>query len=394
MLCVNVDDTQNVLYMRKLLILWVAIIATLLSTAEALAQREGYSVSVNPTNVVVSEEFTVKWSVPLGTSTFDDWFGVFTLSAENQQYMDWKYATFRGGETVFDAPDRMGLYNVRYFEIDFFVSYLAAVSETLVVHSPYEAGYTRLPSVAASGPIVAFGDSLTYGEGASKGHDFPSWLAKGLGKPIINKGTIGLTTAAALSRLEADVLSLHPRITIVLLGGNDILQGKDPQKAIANLRTIVQRLYAAGSAVILVGVQGGVWTDRLRDGFHSLWVEERPAYVPNILRGLIGDFTYSSDGVHPNDLGYNVMAARILPTLKAIDALQTSTPGLVTLTVARMGENLAISWPEPSGPLVLYRRIGLAAVTTPAVGVLTRDSTGATFVVKPSPTGQEFFFLK
>ncbi len=49
--------------------------------------------------------------------------------------------------------------------------------------------------------IVCFGDSLTYGTGASEGMDYPSRLSEMLGEPVVNAGVPGDTTGAALRRL-------------------------------------------------------------------------------------------------------------------------------------------------------------------------------------------------
>ena len=55
--------------------------------------------------------------------------------------------------------------------------------------------------------IVCFGDSLTYGTGASQGMDYPTQLSRLIGRPVINAGIPGDTTATALARLERDVLT-------------------------------------------------------------------------------------------------------------------------------------------------------------------------------------------
>ena len=72
--------------------------------------------------------------------------------------------------------------------------------------------------------IVAFGDSLVEGRGATPGRDFVSLLARRLNTRIVNAGRSGDTTAAALARLDSDVLSRDPKVVIVLLGGNDYLR--------------------------------------------------------------------------------------------------------------------------------------------------------------------------
>src|SRR5206468_2546588 len=85
-------------------------------------------------------------------------------------------------------------------------------------------GSPRPARPTAGQTIVAFGDSLVEGHGATPGHDFVSVLSRRLGVPIINAGRSGDTAEAALSRLEQAVLARNPRVVIVLLGGNDFLR--------------------------------------------------------------------------------------------------------------------------------------------------------------------------
>src|SRR5688572_26829809 len=65
--------------------------------------------------------------------------------------------------------------------------------------------------------VIAFGDSLTAGVGASEGHEYPTVLSQLIGVPVINRGVPGDTTENALVRLENDVLSDDPRIVIICL---------------------------------------------------------------------------------------------------------------------------------------------------------------------------------
>src|SRR4051812_16224169 len=83
--------------------------------------------------------------------------------------------------------------------------------------------FVNWPPVA-TGPWVAFGDSLTEGVGASPGQDFPAVLSRELGIPIMNLGRSGNTSSDALSRLE-EVVQLRPRVVLLCFGGNDSLNG-------------------------------------------------------------------------------------------------------------------------------------------------------------------------
>jgi acyl-CoA thioesterase I len=65
--------------------------------------------------------------------------------------------------------------------------------------------------------LICFGDSLTYGTGASEIQDYPSRLSEMLSKPVINAGVVGDTTSTAMKRLDQDVLTHAPRIVFITL---------------------------------------------------------------------------------------------------------------------------------------------------------------------------------
>jgi acyl-CoA thioesterase I len=165
--------------------------------------------------------------------------------------------------------------------------------------------------------IVAFGDSLVQGVGASEGKDLFSQVESLTQKRIINKGVSGNTTRDGLNRID-EVLDEEPGVVIVVLGGNDYLRQVPIEETFQNLRTIVARLQKAGAVVIIAGVRGGVVSDRFAPEYEALTDEYDTGYVPNILKGLIARDEYMSDAIHPNDAGYAVIAARIAPLIDAL----------------------------------------------------------------------------
>jgi lysophospholipase L1-like esterase len=87
------------------------------------------------------------------------------------------------------------------------------------------------------GAVVFFGDSITQGWGT----DFKKAFE---GMKLANRGIGGDTTRGMLLRLQDDVLSLHPKAVVLLMGTNDI-EVEVPVEAIGrNFRKIVAALKA------------------------------------------------------------------------------------------------------------------------------------------------------
>ena len=164
--------------------------------------------------------------------------------------------------------------------------------------------------------VIAFGDSLVEGVGASAGHDVVSLLSARVGVPIVNAGRSGDTTGSALARLDSAVLSRSPRVVIVVLGGNDVLRRIRHEETFANLDAIAGRIRSRGAAVILVGLSVGVFTDAYGRGYEDLARRTSSGLVPDVLAGILGHPDLMADQIHPNDRGYRMMADRIEPVLR------------------------------------------------------------------------------
>ena len=167
-----------------------------------------------------------------------------------------------------------------------------------------------------AGPVVFLGDSITAGLGATQPGGFVEVLAARTGEKLINRGRSGDTTAHGLARLRTDVLDLHPALVVVELGGNDFLNRADPQEIAGNLDRIVAEIQAGGAAVLLLGMQSSVFTDRYASIYRDLARSRQTAYVPNIMRGIFDDPTLKADPIHPNDAGYVKMADVVEPELR------------------------------------------------------------------------------
>jgi acyl-CoA thioesterase-1 len=177
--------------------------------------------------------------------------------------------------------------------------------------------YANLPPTA-TGPWVAFGDSLTEGFGAAAGGDYPSQLSARIGAPIQNLGVSGETSSQGLARLPR-VESLNPRVVLLCFGGNDVLQNVPRASMISNVGAMVDRLQAGGSFVVLIGVRGASLVgDRNSSAFHDLAREKKVLFVPDILDEIFNNPAFMSDYVHPNEAGYGLIAERVEKALAPV----------------------------------------------------------------------------
>jgi lysophospholipase L1-like esterase len=165
------------------------------------------------------------------------------------------------------------------------------------------------------GTIICFGDSLTYGTGADPGMDYPSQLSKMIGRPVINAGVPGNTTARALKRLEQDVLSKSPDLVLITLGGNDLKNGIAKDVAFKNLKMIVESIQGKGARVVIGGLKIPLRDRGFARGYKGLADQTGAVLITNILEGILGNRKLMSDPIHPNGDGYKIMAERFLEAM-------------------------------------------------------------------------------
>ena len=158
--------------------------------------------------------------------------------------------------------------------------------------------------------IVAFGDSLALGVGATPGNDLFSQLGKRVGRPIVNLGVAGNTTADGVLRMD-DVIKLDPGLVFLVLGGNDTLRLVDVGLTEENLRILITAFQKSGAVVVFLGVRGGIFGSEREDMYERLAEENGVIFVPDILSGILLKPELMHDGIHPNDAGYARIAERL-----------------------------------------------------------------------------------
>lgn len=185
----------------------------------------------------------------------------------------------------------------------------------------YRAENASLPAVEpGEGRVVFYGDSITEG-----------WIAAApaffRGRPWLDRGIAGQTTAQMLLRFQQDVVALRPRVVVILAGTNDIAENAGPfapDATLANLASMTELARANGIGVVLASVPPALdfpWraglepaakivalNARIRalaNGAGAVLFDDHPALADE-RGGMRRDL--ADDGVHPNAAGYAVMA--------------------------------------------------------------------------------------
>jgi lysophospholipase L1-like esterase len=148
-----------------------------------------------------------------------------------------------------------------------------------------------------------------------------------VGKPYIDRGIGGQTSAQMLVRFRQDVIDLHPAAVVILEGTNDVAGNTGPmtpEMSEGNWRSMVELAKANGIRVVLTSITPSSdfpWHRGLHPAetirARNAWLKDYAAshsvvyvdfYPPlaNAEGGMKADLTV--DGVHPNEKGYAAMA--------------------------------------------------------------------------------------
>ena len=178
-----------------------------------------------------------------------------------------------------------------------------------------------LPKLSPHDVIVAFGDSLTHGTGASNDTAYPAVLASLTGHIVINAGVPGDTTSSGLRRLPEVLDSYKPRLVLLCLGGNDMLRKQPEAGTENNLRLLVQTIRASGANVVLIGVPAPKLFGGAPDFYTRVADDMQLPLERDVFNDVLKDNRLKSDPIHANAAGYRQVAERLAAFLKETGAL-------------------------------------------------------------------------
>ena len=179
----------------------------------------------------------------------------------------------------------------------------------------------KIGKLAPADGIVAFGDSLTFGTGASEAESYPAVLGQLLSRSVVRAGVPGEVTEGGLARLQEVIDEHKPKLMIVCLGGNDMLRKVDKAQTVSNLRAIIKSIKAQGIAVVLVGVPKPALVTSAPPFYAEIAKEFGIPYEGKIVTDILYQRDQKSDTIHPNAKGYRRMAEAIAALLKKAGAV-------------------------------------------------------------------------
>jgi len=179
----------------------------------------------------------------------------------------------------------------------------------------------KLEHLASDAVVLAFGDSLTYGTGATEDESYPAQLERLIGRRVVRAGVPGEVTAQALERLPQALDEHSPRLLLLCIGGNDFLQRLGTAQAEANVRAMVKLARSRGVDIVLIGTPEPGLTLAPPAFFAAIAADFRLPYEDAAMTQVLRDNALKSDPIHPNARGYRVIAERLAERLKQSGAI-------------------------------------------------------------------------
>ena len=166
-----------------------------------------------------------------------------------------------------------------------------------------------------SNVVVALGDSIT--EGVDGGDTpWPARLATLSGKNVINAGVGGEESSGALNRIGGLLDDYKPGYIIIFTGANDAIRDLDTDITVGNILAMVQAAKANKTMPIVATLLPMVEehliynsaADRISAGVRNIAKSENVMLVELNAEFTDPDNELIFDGLHPNDLGNQIIA--------------------------------------------------------------------------------------
>jgi acyl-CoA thioesterase-1 len=176
--------------------------------------------------------------------------------------------------------------------------------------------------LASDAVILAFGDSLTFGTGATLAESYPAILERLVGRRVVNSGVPGEVTGEGLSRLPDVLEKEKPALLILCHGGNDLLRRLDQQQTANHLRAMIRLARERGVAAVIIAVPSPGIALSPPSFYQEIAEEMKIPFEEKALTIVLSDGSLKSDYIHPNAAGYRRLAESITALLKKSGAVE------------------------------------------------------------------------
>ena len=238
--------------------------------------------------------------------------------------------TGAGGRAVVQAPQGTQTVALRTESVPAF--YQPPTPRTVSVPTNEELWLPlTLPTSERPNVYMAFGDSITVGEGSSDGEGYRGRLEQQLSSylgtgEVVNEGRDGTQTNEGADRVGRALSRRHPAYTLILYGTNDWntlscqTQAGPPCQTIEKMRSLIASVKAFGSLPVLSTIIPA--NPALQPAARNQWVQEENRLLQDLARAEripLADPAklffaqsnlpaYFADSVHPNDAGHELIA--------------------------------------------------------------------------------------
>lgn len=158
--------------------------------------------------------------------------------------------------------------------------------------------------------IIAFGDSLTYGQGAGRTETYPFYLSEMLGREVINLGVSGDTSAMGLARVN-EIKKYSSYMVLIEFSANDLFRRIPREQTENNLKQIVRQVQDMGAIAVLVDTGGAYPMETYTKIQKQIAKDYNTLFVSGIMDGIYDKKSLKSDQIHPNGKGYKIVAERV-----------------------------------------------------------------------------------
>ena len=197
------------------------------------------------------------------------------------------------------------------------MKYLLIMIAIVIILFSFTQKESNIKALNPQDTILAFGDSLTYGYNAKPNESYPTILSHLSGMKVINAGIPAESSGDGLRRLPKLLEDNNIKLMILFFGGNDIMQGVSMSELKTNLKTMIKRAKQKQIQVLLISVPNlSLFGLSALDLYDEVAKEEDIPLLSGMLAEILEQPSLKSDQIHPNALGYKLMAEKIYEKLK------------------------------------------------------------------------------